>query len=162
ELDPSNTSTRIKLGELYLREGLNELAYEAFMKAAQQLMTLGENRRALNAYNEAVAVNPSSSEAAAAIAKLTRMLRAAREEKRARPFPRGPPPAGDTARVHAVGSTPSDPQPRVTPPQDGRSEGADAAFVVQEISKAEILVAYKKVDQATSMLREVLRKVPDN
>src|SRR5262245_33567135 len=30
ELDPSNTSTRIKLGELYLREGLNEQAYEAF------------------------------------------------------------------------------------------------------------------------------------
>jgi protein TonB len=33
---------------------------------------------------------------------------------------------------------------------------------VQEISKAEILVAYRKVDQAVSMLRDVLKKLPDN
>ena len=35
ELDPSNTSTRIKLGELYLREGMNEQAFEAFVTAGE-------------------------------------------------------------------------------------------------------------------------------
>src|SRR6185436_8924335 len=36
------------------------------------------------------------------------------------------------------------------------------SFVVQEISKAEILVAYGKVNQAISMLKQVLVGRPDN
>ena len=74
ELDSSNTSTRIKLGELYLCEGMNEQAYDAFVTAAGHLAGKGENRRALNAYNEALAIRPDSVEVLAVARKLMTTL----------------------------------------------------------------------------------------
>jgi tetratricopeptide (TPR) repeat protein len=77
ELDPMNTPTRIKLGELCLREGMNDQAYDAFMIAADQLAQKGEHRRALNAYNEALSIKPGSAEAMTAAQNLTAILGAA-------------------------------------------------------------------------------------
>jgi len=62
ELDSSNTSTRIKLGELYLREGMNEQAYDCVRDRRRASRRQGRNRRALNAYNEALAIRPDSVE----------------------------------------------------------------------------------------------------
>lgn len=156
DLDPSNISTRIKLAELCLREGMNEQAYEAFVSAAEQLAKRGENRRALNAYNEALAVRPDSAEALAATRKL--MLSLGLEPDRG---------LGSSASegVDLVKEPSTSPvvldRPHATP-VDKPQQSAASSFVVQEISKAEILVAYGQVNQAVAMLRQVLKDKPDS
>ena len=154
QLDPSNTSTRIKLGELCLREGMHDQAYEAFMTAAEQLSDKLEYKRALNAYNEALAIKPDSSDALAAARRLMTVLGVAEPEKTpgnqgSRPEVSGAA-AENSVRPAAHPSTPVE-----------RIPGSES-FVVQEISKAEILVAYGKVNQAVSMLKQVLESNPDS
>lgn len=154
ELDPMNTPTRIRLGELCLREGMNDQAYAAFMIAADQLAQKGEHRRALNAYNEALSIKPGNVEALTGQRKLMAMLGV---------IDRGQSEAGD--KGNTVGEKPS--QTRTAPlgsqsPADDRPKDKESSFVVQEISKAEILVAYGQVTQALRMLKNVLRENPDS
>lgn len=154
QLDPSNTSTRIKLGELFLREGMNDQAYEAFMTAAEQLSGKLEYKRALNAYNEALAIKPGSSDAVAASRKLMTVLGIAEPEKT--PHNLGSQP--ETSRVASENSA----RPVAHPSTPVERIPGSESFVVQEISKAEILVAYGKVNQALSMLTQVLKSNPDS
>ena len=153
ELDPSNTSTRIKLGELYLREAMNEQAFEAFVTAARQLDDKGENRRALNAYNEALSIKPDNRDALAATRKLMTLLGVPSTDK-----------VRNSDKPHSVEAAGANPPQQLSSAHPITSDlGANSdGFVIQEISKAEILVAYGKVSQAVSMLRKVLEDRPDN
>lgn len=156
-LDPSNTSTRIKLAELYLREGLSEPAYEGFITAAEQLAAKGENRRALNAYNEALAIKPDSRDAAVAARKLMALLGLqSPDPTNTMPVPKV---AGSFDKSDFV-EHPRQDMPKPLPAAD--TNPSSDGYVVQEISKAEILVAYGKVSQAVSMLRNVVAQRPDN
>lgn len=155
DLDPSNASTRIKLGELYLRERMNDQAYEAFISAAAQLASRGERRRALNAYNEALAIRPDSVEALTALSRLT----AGHEGLSNKPSLTAA--LGNSMFEAAMSSGNLDPVGAAAPPATV-AEDRDTAQVVHDISKAEILVAYGQVDQAIAMLKEVVRKFPDN
>ncbi len=159
ELDPSNTSTRIKLGELYLREGMNEQAYEAFVTAAEHLAGKGENRRALNAYNEALAIRPDRVEVLAVARKLMTLLGVPDPDRSLRS------PASRSAASGDLGNEDSSPAGsdlrRPSTPLDQAQQSSDS-FVVQEISKAERLVAYGQVNQAISMLRNVVKDQADS
>jgi protein TonB len=159
ELDPSNTTTRIKLGELYLREGMNEQAYEAFVTAAEHLAGKGENRRALNAYNEALAIRPDGVEVLSVARKLMTLLGVADPDRSLRsPASRGAA-SGDLGNENS--SPPGSDLRRPSTPLDQASQSSDS-FVVQEISKAERLVAYGQVNQAISMLRNVVKDQADS
>lgn len=160
ELDPSNTSTRIKLGELYLREGMNGQAYDAFVTAAEQLTGKGENRRALNAYNEALAIRPDSREALAAARRLMSLLGVVTPDKSTRNSVSQGAVSGGLAKENSPVPAGSD-LSNASTPLDLAPPASDS-LVVQEISKAEILVAYGQVNQAISMLTHVLRDKPDN
>jgi protein TonB len=153
ELDPMNTPTRIKLGELCLREGMNDQAYDAFMIAADQLAQKGEHRRALNAYNEALSIKPGSAEAMTAAQNLTAILGVA---------DRGPTKVNTRELVSEKTSTPKAAQARSQTPVDEIPKNTESSFVVQEISKAEILVAYGQVTQALGMLKNVLKENADS
>src|SRR5262249_24475805 len=48
DLDPSNTSVRMKLGEIYLREGMTEASHDAFVMAGAALTRERERKAALN------------------------------------------------------------------------------------------------------------------
>ncbi|HSB10311.1 MAG TPA: TonB family protein [Blastocatellia bacterium] len=154
DLDPSNASARIKLGELYLRERMNDQAYEAFIAAAAQLATRGERRRALNAYNEALAIRPDSAEALAALNKLTEGHDGLSNK------PALTAALGNSLVEAAMSSGNLDPIVASMPP-NRVAEELDSALVVHEISKAEILVAYGQVDQAIAMLKGVAARFPD-
>ena len=158
ELDSSNTSTRIKLGELYLREGMNEQAYDAFVTAAEHLAGKGENRRALNAYNEALAIRPDSVEVLAAVRKLMTVLGIADPDKSRTPASPG---AASGDLVNENSSPAGSEIRRPSTPPDQPQQSSDS-FVVQEISKAERMVAYGQVNQAISMLRSILRDQADS
>lgn len=158
ELDSSNTSTRIKLGELYLCEGMNEQAYDAFVTAAGHLAGKGENRRALNAYNEALAIRPDSVEVLAVARKLMTMLGIADPDRLRSPASPGAA-SGDLGNENS--SPAGSDLRRPSTPLDQAQQSSDS-FVVQELSKAERLVAYGQVNQAISMLRSLLRDQVDS
>lgn len=158
DLDPSNPSSRLKLGELYLGAGMNTQAYEAFVMAAEQLTNNGETRRALNAYKEALAIKPDSATLLAAVSKLTAALGSDQSKVKRSPDAQHVP-SRNPADEHA--STPSN-QPNASTSLNLAPEGSDDLFVVQEISKAERLVAYGQVNKAISMLNDVLTSKPNH
>ena len=70
DLDPTNTSVRIKLGEIYSREGMIEQSHEAFLMAGAEFLRKGDSEQALNANLKAIGVNPESRQALTAIATI--------------------------------------------------------------------------------------------
>jgi tetratricopeptide (TPR) repeat protein len=70
DLDPSNTSVRLKLGEIYSREAMTEQAHDAFIIAGAEFLRKGDNEQALNANLKAIAINSDSRQALTAIATI--------------------------------------------------------------------------------------------
>jgi tetratricopeptide (TPR) repeat protein len=70
DLDPSNTSVRMKLGEIYSREGMREQAHDAFVMAGSELLRKNEYDQALTANLKAIAINPDSRHALTSIASI--------------------------------------------------------------------------------------------
>ena len=70
DLDPSNTSVRMKLGEIYSRESMTEQAHEAFIMAGAEFLRKGDSEQALNANLKAIVINPDSRQALTAIATI--------------------------------------------------------------------------------------------
>jgi tetratricopeptide (TPR) repeat protein len=70
DLDPSNTSVRIKLGEIYSREGLIDQAHEAFIMAGAEFMRKGDTEQALATNLKALAIRPEGRQALTAIVSI--------------------------------------------------------------------------------------------
>lgn len=70
DLDPSNTSVRMKLGEIYSREGMTDQAHEAFIMAGAEFLRKGDIEQALNANLKAIVINADSRQALTAIATI--------------------------------------------------------------------------------------------
>src|SRR5436190_430213 len=70
DLDPSNTSVRMKLGEIYSREGMRDQAHDAFVMAGSELLRKNEFDQALTANLKAIAINPDSRHALTSIASI--------------------------------------------------------------------------------------------
>ncbi|HKP12696.1 MAG TPA: tetratricopeptide repeat protein [Blastocatellia bacterium] len=70
DLDPSNTSVRIKLGEIYAREGFTEQAHESFILAGSEFLRKGDTEQALNANLKAISIKSDSMQALTAIATI--------------------------------------------------------------------------------------------
>jgi tetratricopeptide (TPR) repeat protein len=70
DLDPSNTSVRMKLGEIYSRENMTEQSHEAFIIAGAEFLRKGDAEQALNANLKAIAINPESRQGLTAIATI--------------------------------------------------------------------------------------------
>src|SRR5436305_2350495 len=70
DLDPANTSVRMKLGEIYLREGFTEQAHESFIMAGSEFLRKGDTEQALNANLKAISTKSDSMQALTAIATI--------------------------------------------------------------------------------------------
>ncbi|HYP27377.1 MAG TPA: tetratricopeptide repeat protein [Blastocatellia bacterium] len=70
DLDPTNTSVRMKLGEIYSREGMDELAHDAFIMTGAEFLRKGDIEQALSANLKAIAINPESRQGLTAIATI--------------------------------------------------------------------------------------------
>ncbi|HKS40320.1 MAG TPA: tetratricopeptide repeat protein, partial [Blastocatellia bacterium] len=70
DLDPSNTSVRMKLGEIYSREGMTDQAHESFILAGVEFLRKGDTEQALNANLKAITINSDSRQALTAIATI--------------------------------------------------------------------------------------------
>jgi tetratricopeptide (TPR) repeat protein len=70
DLDPSNTSVRMKLAEIYSREGMTDHAHESFIMAGAEFIRKGEMEQALNANLKALTIQPESRQALTAIVNI--------------------------------------------------------------------------------------------
>ena len=70
DLDPANTSVRMKLGEIYSRENMTDQAHEAFIMAGAEFLRKGDVEQALNANLKAIGINPESRQGLTAIATI--------------------------------------------------------------------------------------------
>src|SRR2546425_5735832 len=70
DLDPSNTAVRMKLGEIFSREGMIEQAHDSFVMAGAEFLRKGDSEQALNANLKAIVINPDSRQALTAIATI--------------------------------------------------------------------------------------------
>lgn len=70
DLDPSNTSVRMKLGDIYSREGMTEQSHDAFIMAGAEFLRKGDIEQALNANLKAIVINADSRQALTAIATI--------------------------------------------------------------------------------------------
>ncbi len=70
EIDPSNTSLLMTLGERWLREGLKQRAHASFVAAADEFLIQHDDERALAAYLSASAARPDEPKTLAAIASI--------------------------------------------------------------------------------------------
>ncbi|HWP44979.1 MAG TPA: tetratricopeptide repeat protein [Blastocatellia bacterium] len=70
DLDPSNTAVRMKLGEIYSREGMLEQAHDAFIMAGAEFLRKGDTEQALSANLKAIAINSESRQGLTAIASI--------------------------------------------------------------------------------------------
>lgn len=70
DLDPSNTSVRMKLGEIYAREKLFDHAHDSFIMAGAEFLRKGDTEQALNANLKAISINPESRQGLTAIANI--------------------------------------------------------------------------------------------
>lgn len=70
DLDPSNTSVRMKLGEIYAREKLLDHAHDSFIMAGAEFLRKGDTEQALNANLKAISINPESRQGLTAIANI--------------------------------------------------------------------------------------------
>jgi tetratricopeptide (TPR) repeat protein len=70
DLDPSNTSVRMKLAEIYSREGMTDHAHESFIMAGAEFIRKGEMDQALNANLKALTIQPESRQALTAIVNI--------------------------------------------------------------------------------------------
>jgi periplasmic protein TonB len=154
DLDPSNAPALIKLGEIYLREGMIEKAHDEFIRAGALLASIGQFTGALQANHRALTAKPGSPEAKAAIAALQADSTAYETGFE------GKQPETGTRGLRSF-SEPDSVQASLPNSSNERSP-ADEESLIQQLSKAEMLVGYGEVDRAISFLKEVVSQSPDN
>lgn len=152
ELDPSNARVHMRLGEIYLHEGMSEKAYDMFLTAGVVFKKQGDVVESLKANEKALAIKPNGQQATAAIEALQKQ--AAQSTTEASPIPPEPAPENVLPAIEP-GTARAIAKPNPVP------HGYDDGVVVQQLSMAELLVGYGKVEQAIAMLKEILVYRPD-
>ncbi|MGA9768812.1 MAG: TonB family protein [Blastocatellia bacterium] len=132
ELDPSNARAHMRLGEIYQHEGMSDKAYDMFLTAGVVFKKQGDVVESLKANEKALAIKPDDQQATAAIAAL------------------------QNQSAPAATASSSDNEKPEWKKTGERTHGYDDAVVVQQLSMAELLVGYGKVEQAIAMLKEIL------
>lgn len=154
DLDPSNAPVLIKLGEIYLREGMIDKAHDEFIRAGALLANEGQITAALQANHRALTAKPGSPQAKAAIAGLQA------DSTTPETALVGKPPQTGTRGLRSPSELDSIRAPQPAGPMQGSS--ADEESLIQQLSKAEMLVGYGEVDRAIALLNEVVSQSPDN
>ncbi|MFY9609884.1 MAG: TonB family protein, partial [Blastocatellia bacterium] len=154
DLDPSNAPALIKLGEIYLREGMIEKAHDEFIRAGGLLASEGQLTAALQANHRALTAKPGSPQAKAAIAALQADSTPSETGFMAKQSETGTRGLGTSSEV--------DSKPERPPVASIERSTADEESLIQQLSKAEMLVGYGEVDRAIALLNEVVIQSPDN
>jgi tetratricopeptide (TPR) repeat protein len=174
KLDPLNAKIYMKMGEIYLRDGLNEKAHDCFIEAGAAFWQKGNAGAASEANLKALKAKPDSRQARAALAA----LREESQQNQAQPLPVVK--AGDFEPVlisiadEAEAKTAIEFSPDRLAVQESAADSEYLASqrnplaileddtVIRHISAAEMLVAYGRIEEAVAKLRELLKQKPDD
>lgn len=173
KLDPLNAKVYMKLGELYLRDGLAEKAHDCFIEAGAAFWQKNNPGAAREANMKALQAKPDSRQAKAALSALRE------ESQEGQPPPLPVTIAGDVAPILISIPDDSAASSRLEIGREAQKveELADYEYlgtaqnplvaleeqtIIAHISAAEMLVAYGKIDEAVSRLRALLKQKPDD
>jgi tetratricopeptide (TPR) repeat protein len=173
KLDPLNAQVHMKMGEIYLRDGLTEKAHDCFIEAGAAFWQKNNARGAREANMKALQANPNSRQVKAAMAALQEES----DDYQAQPLQT--PIATDFAPIMISITDESQEKNDIEIGQDKSADEKIADFeylashqtplavldektIVAHISAAEILVAYGKIDEAVARLRDLLKQKPDD
>jgi len=177
KLDPENPSAQVRMAELCVHEGEGDKAHEWLIEAGAAFWHKGDVNAAIDANHRALAINPDSRRAKAALWALQQELQPPEPE----PLPMLQPVATgelepifisigeDHEGLYASGAV-EPPPPE--PPAMGEDDEAplppeglpvvDQAVIIDQIANAELLAGYGRLDDAVAMLRELLMRRPDH
>jgi tetratricopeptide (TPR) repeat protein len=184
KLDPANARAHMNIGELYSHEGKTDQAHACFIEAGAAFWHKGNINAAIKMNERALASMPDSRQAKTALA----LLQSEIDQSAAPQTPKAI--TGELEPI--LISIPDEPdsvgggrvlqgshlQPEFSPtpvdavPREG-SESSDSLLqgffdglsedaIIEQIAKAEMLVAYGQADQAVVLLRETLQNRPDH
>jgi tetratricopeptide (TPR) repeat protein len=177
KLDPENPLAQVRMSELCLHEGENDKAHEWLIEAGAAFWHKGDVNAAIDANHRALAINPDSRRAKAALWALQQELQPPEPE----PPPMLQPVATgelepifisigeDHEGLYAAGAIES---VLPVPPAMGEDDETplppeglpvlDQAVIIDQIANAELLAGYGQLDEAVMMLRELLMRRPDH
>jgi tetratricopeptide (TPR) repeat protein len=174
KLDPLNAKIYMKMGEIYLRDGLHEKAHDCFIEAGAAFWQKGNAGAASEANLKALKAKPNSRQARAALAA----LREESQQSQAQPLQAVK--AGDFEPVFISIADEAEAKTAVEFSPDSQAlqeSAADSEYlasqrkplaileddtIIQHISAAEMLVAYGRIEEAVAKLRELLKQKPDD
>jgi tetratricopeptide (TPR) repeat protein len=173
KLDPLNAKVYIKLGDIYLRDGLTEKAHDCFIEAGAAFWQKNNVRAAREANMKALQANPNSRQAKAAMAA----LQDESYEYQAQPLQMTI--AADVTPIMI--SIADESQEKNTIERNANQQEDEEIIdleylasqqnplaileektIIAHISAAEMLVAYGKIDEAVAKLRVLLKQKPDD
>jgi tetratricopeptide (TPR) repeat protein len=184
KFDPLNAQVYMKMGEIYARDGVPQKAHDCFIEAGAAFWQNGNAGAAREANQHALRIDGNSRQAKAA-------LQALLEESRPKaPEPQPVRIAGDLAPIMIsipdeskvdggvalasaapVNAAPANAAPLTPGPEAEADEllspqepfrNFDEKTIIDYLSKAELLVAYGRIDEALATLREFLKHKPDD
>jgi tetratricopeptide (TPR) repeat protein len=174
KLDPLNGQVYLKMGEIYLRDGLNEKAHDCFIEAGAAFWQKGSAGAASEANLKALKARPDSRQARAALAA----LREESQQSQAQPLPATL--AGDFEPILISIADEAETKNDILSNRGSQAvEESTADFeylasqrkplaileddtIIRQISAAEMLVAYGRIDEAVAKLRDLLKQKPDD
>lgn len=169
ELDPSNTASRMKLAAVYARSGKLDLAHQVFIEAGAVFARKGNLVAAMEAVKKALAINPDSPQARAALASLEGQTSpyVVRLPNAGHPMPPAAPPAS------AAPNRPAETKPRGTTELaeigqmlssaavDFSAADVTDEFIVRQLFAAELLAGCGDTDKAVAVLKRIIDHRPD-
>ena len=185
KLDPENARAYMNLGELYSHEGKTNPAHDCFIEAGAAFWHKGNIAAAIKMNERALANEPASRQAKIALALLRQEIDPPESPKipkaitgELEPILISIPDEPDE-RLAIDGLQHSRSQAELSPTVVGPIErepsnapdsllaqelesGLDDDLIVEQVTKAELLVAYGQADQAVVLLRETLHRRPDH
>jgi tetratricopeptide (TPR) repeat protein len=173
KLDPLNAPVYMKMGEIYLRDGLTDKAHDCFIEAGAAFWQKDNAGAAREANMKALQANPNSRQAKAALAA----LREESQEHQAQLLQTTI--ATDVApiMISIVDESQETHKIEINKDEQGYEAIADFEYlasqqnplttleektIIAHISAAEMLVAYGKIDEAVTKLRILLKQKPDD
>jgi len=158
DLDPSNAALRMKLAAVYARAGQLEHAHQVFIEAGATFARKGNLVAAMEAVKRALAINPDSPQARAALAALEGQTtpQAAPRLQAERPVnPPAEPKMRNTTELAELGQMLS------AASADFSAAEVTDEFIVRQLFAAELLVGCGDIDKAVTLLKRLIHFRPD-
>ena len=151
DLDPANAAAQMKLAAVYARSGKLEQAQQAFLEAASIFERKGNLVRAMAAVRSALALNPNSTQARAALKALEAQTPPyVVQVPKADAAPSAAPRPRDSAELAELGQRLSEAA------ADFSANDLTSEFIVRQLFAADLLAGCADIEKAVMILKRII------